>query len=588
MIIKLIKQKDMKKYILMIAACMMMTSCLDTIILPDDKTVDEDFWQTKEDVSSMVNAAYSAMTTEDVMTRIIIWGDYRSDELVRSNAFTGAEPDALDEVKAVSMQTTNRYATWAGFYSVINRCNMVLDRAEEVVEKDPNYTQSDYMADRSQMLALRSLCYFYLVRAFRDVPYITESYMTSSQNRNVSQSAPSVVLEGCIKDLKEAVGTALSSRSYGVSEWRRVGWFTADGIRTLLADVYLWRASVTHNTADYQACADLCSQVIASKRSQHVRGRNEVVEKEFPLANADRAYYELFVEQNAEESIFELQSTNNVGLCRYYFKGKDNNSTSGLLKASSIFSSAANTVTSVSDNQVYFNGDLRHYAACYHSSKNTSEENFSIRKMIGMSSVNDKTTEDPSSGTGRTFANYDQNFNIYRLSDAMLMRAEALIELADPSTVEDPSMREAFHLIQMVNAYNLYQITDSMKWNTFKTGGKSGMEKLLLQERLREFCFEGKRWFDLLRYNYRHVEGVDYNRILADQVGDNGYSGVKNYSEMLKLMTRGSGSEAEGIKAKMVSEAYLYMPIPNSDINVCPLLKQNPVYSNNSKYSKNY
>ena len=55
----------MKKYILMIASSLMLVSCLDTIILPDDKTVDEDFWKTKEDVASMVNGAYAAMTSND-------------------------------------------------------------------------------------------------------------------------------------------------------------------------------------------------------------------------------------------------------------------------------------------------------------------------------------------------------------------------------------------------------------------------------------------------------------------------------------------------------------------------------------------
>ena len=46
----------MKKYILMFVTSMMLVSCLDTIILPDDKTVDEDFWKNKSQVSAMVNA----------------------------------------------------------------------------------------------------------------------------------------------------------------------------------------------------------------------------------------------------------------------------------------------------------------------------------------------------------------------------------------------------------------------------------------------------------------------------------------------------------------------------------------------------
>ena len=34
---------------------LLLGSCVDTVILPDDKTVDEDFWKSKSDVQLMVN-----------------------------------------------------------------------------------------------------------------------------------------------------------------------------------------------------------------------------------------------------------------------------------------------------------------------------------------------------------------------------------------------------------------------------------------------------------------------------------------------------------------------------------------------------
>ena len=108
-----------------------------------------------------------------------------------------------------------------------------------------------------------------------------------------------------------------------------------------------------------------------------------------------------------------------------------------------------------------------------------------------------------------------------------------------------------------------------------------------MEERLRELCFEGKRWYDLLRYNYRHVEGIDYSRTLAE-INDADEPFVSNYSEMLNLATRGRGAEASGVQAKMANECYLYMPVPNADIIVCPVLRQNPVYKETSEYEKNY
>ena len=120
----------------------MLVSCVDTIILPDDKTVDEDFWKTKEQVATMVTAAYSAMASNDVMVRLIVWGEFRTDEVLgpSSNVKNSNEKTALDEISTVNMQTTNMYAQWASLYAVINRCNIVLEKAKAMYDSniDPN------------------------------------------------------------------------------------------------------------------------------------------------------------------------------------------------------------------------------------------------------------------------------------------------------------------------------------------------------------------------------------------------------------------------------------------------------------------
>ncbi|MBQ7662880.1 MAG: RagB/SusD family nutrient uptake outer membrane protein [Prevotella sp.] len=571
----------MKKYILMTIASMMLVSCVDTIILPDDKTVDEDFWQTKEDVASMVNAAYAAVNSEDVFTRLIIWGEYRSDELVQTTNPTGTIPDALAEITSVNIQTTNMYATWAAFYNIINRCNIVLDRAAGVMEVDPNYTEGDYNADRSQMLALRSLCYFYLVRAFRDVPYVSKSYMESSQNMALSQSSPEEVLQHCIDDLIQAKTGALSAKGYTVRNWQRVGFITADAINAILADIYLWRASVKHSAADYQACIDACDELIASKQSQHIVSSSELTTKLYPLADATAFFRDVFVSQNAEESIFEVQSTNNAGLCKYLYKYANNNSAEGFLMPGTIFSKQSASMQNLNGN-VFGQKDLRYYGSCYFKGSDVQ----SVRKMVAQNGVNSEATQERDAN--RTFANFDQNFIFYRLSDVMLMRAEALVQLG--STAGDDYMRKAFNMVQAVHARALLDpATDSLKWSTFSGKSQSEMEQLVMEERQRELCFEGKRWFDLLRFNYRHVEGVEYNKILADIIDANGNStATANYGNMLDLMVRSEGINGSSIKAKMRNEAYLYWPIPDADVNVCATLKQNPVYKKNNDFEKTY
>ena len=590
----------------MCVACMAtaLTSCLDTIILPDSLTVDEDFWKSKSDVALMVNGAYAAMNTENVITRMIVWGDFRSDVYVQSEVSLQNPNDIandLSEIALANMQVTNSFATWSGFYDVINRCNIVLEKAAEMYSKgvDPNYTEGDYLADRAQMLGLRSLCYFYLVRAFRDVPYSEEAFMNSSQSRAFVQLPPTEVLRRCIESLQEAAPNALSSKSYTVDEWRRVGWFTQDAIYSLLADIYLWRASVLHSDADYQQCINYCDLVIQSKKDQHIKSDFETTTSEYPLASTRNMYTNLFVKQNAEESIFEIQSNGNSGLCKMIFKYKDNNSTAGYMNATGIFKAvAANPNTK--GMQVFPTNDIRFSASLF---TNEGVETYAVRKMVSQSDMFNTNTE---KRTNRSSSGYNQNWIVYRLTDVMLMKAEAMVQLVDTAAIDSTGLttaqyneavqkrdsianvrlREAFDIVAAVNTRACVdaQTLDWSKLRTTERSGRTGMELLVMEERLRELCFEGKRWFDLLRYNYRHVNGVNYASILADQ----GMGAlVPNYSEMLTLMVRGRGSSGDGLKAKMTNEAYLYMPIPNSDAVLATGLKQNPAYGSSTEFVRN-
>ena len=590
-----------KIYKIMCAACttVALSSCLDTVILPDDITVGEDFWQKKSDVSMMVNAAYQGMTTENVMERLIVWGDFRSDEMVQAGSPEGAIPNALAEVAMFSSQVTNRYATWSDFYAVINRCNIVLEKAADVLAADPNYTEGDYLTDRSQMLALRSLCYFYLVRNFRDVPYVDEAYMTSSKERTFVQTPPAEVLQHCIESLEEAAANAIKAEGYSDSDWRRVGWFTFDGINSLLADIYLWRASVLHSAEDYQKAVECCDKVIASKKAMHKQSASETFVQEYPLARARNAYEELFVTQNAEESIFELQVKANPALCKYLYKFANNNSTEGFLKASNIFSKDDNiaNITTAVGAKVFPVNDMRYFSTIFSATAN--DESFNIRKMISNNAITSLTAQ-PRATVSRTYADIDQNYIIYRLPDVMLMKAEALVQLADTAmaglsdeekttkqAAVDLQLRQAFNLVQAVNTRSLLDDNkgDSIKWDNLRTmgrTGKTGMELLVMEERLRELCFEGKRWYDLLRYNYRHVSGVNYSSIMGDQ----GLSALPaNSNDFLDVTTRGKAN-ASGLKAKMANEAYLYLPIPNSDAVLATQLKQNPAYGSTNQFER--
>ncbi len=606
------KMKTMKKYMLFMLSGLLTTSCIDTMVFPDDVKVAEDMWQTKEDVSAMIASAYKAMSEEAVIERCIVWGGFRSEELNPINGnFSGtrdnlSKENALKDIKAGNMTQTNWYANWAAFYSVINKCNLVLERAPEVINIDPAYTEGTLNTDRSQMLALRSLCYFYLVRAFRDVPVTAGAYTSSTQQYEIPQQAPLTVLDKCITDLEEALKTPLSPAGY--SDWRRVGYFNKESIAALLADVYLWRASMTHSAADYQRCVDYCDVVLESKKQIYSEDSGNLPffgQRKWPnlIYNGSQLYSYTFVYPNQEnnsinsaESILELQldgnNTSNTGLrnCYWSYDGKDN--TSGLMRAMLPFGVMGDVF--VSDK------DYRYYECCYNI-KATDVTELEVLKTVSIVSAGNRDNSTSmnilGSRTVRDNTHVRQNWIVYRLSDVMLMKAEALVQLAPDAAVqadgddvaeEDNKLLQAFLLVNEVNKRSIakdpLEDADTLKLSAYKT--KDEMESLVLAERFRELCFEGKRYFDLIRYNYRHMDGIQPDKILAE-IGDDPKTMNENYREMMTLMTRGMSEGSVAAIAKMRTEPYLYFPVLESELKANFLLKQNPAYKKNDSYVKN-
>lgn len=558
-------------------------SCVDTVILPDNKTVDDDFWQKKTEVDAVVAAAYAQLRDATAIRNMIVWGDFRSDELVLTSTLptSATYRTALQQIYSLNIETENAFTTWYPFYSAINYCNLVLQKAEGVIAVDPDYTRGDYDANKAQMLALRAFCYFYLTRVFHDVPVTPAAYLNSSDDLNAPQSNPDSVLTMCIDDLKEASKYAISGSTYG--DWRDKGYLNQDGINAILADIYLWRGSVNRDAADYQACVDYCDKVILAKKEayeQNPRNRRfgqDDVEKDYYLATYDVMYANLFGQngQNADESIFELQFRNsnagNTGLDQMYFRYNNASGNGyGYLKASKKFGAVDQTGNGVWNNTV----DQRLYEYLYDANSSSTEQ-FGVRKFVATTSAGVSNTAD---GSRDARANVYQNWILYRLTDVMLMKAEALVQLYNLGGKADDDTRneEAFNICQFVNnrAFSeANQATYALKYSTYR----DRMEELVLAERARELCFEGKRWFDLMRYNYRHTP----TQANLKQKLTEGY--VNNSNEFLELALR-KYPVVSAMKAKIRDERYLYMPINQDEVEINTSLEQNPVYKSNSKY----
>ena len=151
-------------------ASLSMLSCNDFLtIYPQDRVVEENFWEDKNDLEGVRYGAYMQMS--NTLLNLNVWGDIRSD----AYHWNSHNPNSSNykEIMLGNPDSTMSEFDWGGVYTTINYCNKVLSHGEEVLEKDPQFTPTEWQQMKAEMTGLRALNYFYLIRAFKDIPFTT-------------------------------------------------------------------------------------------------------------------------------------------------------------------------------------------------------------------------------------------------------------------------------------------------------------------------------------------------------------------------------------------------------------------------------
>jgi len=476
-------------------AALMFYSCDDLLDrLPYDGLIKAEFWQSEEDVRAAVMGCYDQL--QECLELYITWGEIRGDLLVVER---GNESKELNE-QIVSQY--NELCNWKPFYVVINRANTVIENGPMAQENDGNFSMEELESLLAESYFLRALSYFYLVRTFKEVPLIVASYATDDQEYYFEKNSSSEIYAQIIEDLNYAENMARSSYNNVIEDHGRA---TKWAILALKADVLLWMGM--EDPSHYQTCVEEADKVIQSGV--------------FQLEDAT-SWFNLFFPGNSAESIFELQY--NAGLLEF----NDLVDWFSVEGAAPIYSVSLNNETS---NVAFW-------------TENLAIEDGVRGKNRSYATVSGDNIVWKYSGSGtlisrrRSVDFSDCNWVFYRLAELHLIKAEALNQLGDVSgsVAEINLIRERAELPPLdasISSENL----------AFE----------ILEERKREFAFEGKRWYDLVKYS--SIYGADYlvNRI------------YKTWNDI-------------EISQRITNPESWYLPIYYEEIRINKSLVQNPYY----------
>ncbi|KHJ39266.1 SusD family protein [Pedobacter glucosidilyticus] len=481
------------------------TSCNKWLELkPQDGIVGSEFWQTKEQVQSAVIGCYSSLLTSPPGNRdaplvelLFMYGELRGD-MVTQGPF--ASIDEIDLIEVNVLETSN-LTNWRTFYRIINYCNNVIDLAPAVLQRDPTLTQTELNGYVAEALGLRAFLYLTLAKTWGDVPLKLTATKSDADNFQIPQSTQLQVFQQIEKDLIEAEAKAKTTHGSVAADKGRI---TKHTINAMQAELYLW-------LEDYNKCIEACQKIEDSGRFSLVPGNN--------------AWFStLYANGNSSEGIFEFQfdlQQLNPFYVMFFQRPRFLASTRVMEQVYQI---------DFTDETKF---DIRGNGASLIASDNT------IYKYLGEDRNTRKTLE-------QSFTHWFA----YRYADVLLMKAEALNEIGDG--------KKAVEYIEMIRS-RANALTQTRTDFADPDSDKPGVTDYILQERAREFAFEGKRWFDVLRNakrnNYQRLDLI-IDMVTASAPPDKQRSIISKYRDFNSH----------------------YLPVNFTELRTNKALVQNPFY----------
>lgn len=468
----------MLKYSLLLLTLFSVLSCEEFLDRqPLDQLVAESFYQTEDDLTRGVLAAYNPLQDQDWTGK-----GWMITEIPTDNSQPGGSDPEHTPIDNFTVNADNPPVAgyWRIHYRTVALANVILDKTPlSQIAGTPTAA-----AIMGEARFLRALAYFDLVRIYGGVPLMTVA-PTYDGELLKPRSTVAEVYELIVADLTDAAATLPTTRSGS-----ELGRATKGSALGLLAKVQLTRKDFAAARDAAKACIDLGVYQLMPNFGDN-----------FELATSD----------NNAESVFQVQffgcgpfGTGNPLQAFFAPWGqgitKDRDGWGSQIPTAPNLNGPGTTIVNA-----FTTGDLRKAATLmtpntYYPTINAGDGGYTYPSM-GASATNANIKKYVvGAGSSICFMSTPMNFHVIRYADVLLSLAEAYVELGGGATVNADALA----------AFNAVRVRAGLAPVTFID------RETLFTERRLEFAFEGQRWFDLLRQGITLERMRVHGKVISD------------------------------------------------------------------------